>query len=67
LSDVQDHYDIPAMDTGHPHNLSLAEVERRHITAVLDHCGSNISRAAEILQIGRTTLYSKLNEYGLRK
>ncbi len=46
--------------------LSLAEVERRHIERVVEHTGWNLSRAARILKIDRTTLYNKLRRYGLR-
>jgi DNA-binding NtrC family response regulator len=40
--------------------LSLAEVERRHIHAVLAHTGGNKSSAARLLGIGLNTLRRKL-------
>ncbi len=43
--------------------LSLREVERRHILAVLEHTNWNKSRAAEILGIERSTLDRKLKRY----
>jgi DNA-binding NtrC family response regulator len=46
--------------------LTLSEVEKRHITAVLERCGGNVTHAARALKIGRTTLYSKIAEHGLR-
>lgn len=46
--------------------LPLREVERLHILRVLEHVHGNISEAARILQIDRTTLYNKLRAYGLR-
>ncbi len=46
---------------------SLAEVERHHITAVLEAQGWNISKSAEILGIDRGTLYNKIKKYDLRK
>ncbi len=46
-------------------DLSLEEVERRHITRVLAHQGGNRSRAARALGISRATLYEKLHKYGL--
>ncbi len=46
---------------------SLEDVERRHITAILEHCGGNVSQAARILEIDRVTLYNKIRKYGLRE
>lgn len=46
-------------------NLSLQEMERQHIISVLKSTNNNKPEAAEILGIGLTTLYRKLNEYGL--
>jgi two-component system, NtrC family, response regulator HydG len=43
---------------------SLDQVERAHILRVLEECGSNQSRAAEILGIDRVTLHHKLKRYG---
>lgn len=41
--------------------LSLAEMERQHIAAVLAACGQNHGEAAKILGISRTTLWRKLS------
>jgi DNA-binding NtrC family response regulator len=43
----------------------LAEVEREHIVRVLQACGGRQAEAARVLGIGRTTLWRKLQEYGL--
>jgi len=43
---------------------SLQEIERTHILRVLDECGGNQSRAAEVLDIDRVTLHHKLKKYG---
>jgi two-component system NtrC family response regulator len=40
--------------------LTLKEIERQHILAVLHSVGGSRTRAAEILGIGRKTLYRKL-------
>ena len=48
-----------------PELISLEELERRHIEAVLDHCEMNKTRAAEILGIDRVSLWRKLKRYGL--
>ena len=45
--------------------LSLAAIEKRHIARVLNYTSGNKTKAAEILQIGLTTLYNKLKEYNL--
>jgi transcriptional regulator with PAS, ATPase and Fis domain len=46
-------------DTG----LSLASVERSHIIQVLQYTKGNKTRAAELLGIGLSTLYRKIEEY----
>jgi DNA-binding NtrC family response regulator len=43
-----------------PELRTLAEVEREHVLRVLESCGGNQIRAAEILGVGRTTLWRKL-------
>jgi two-component system, NtrC family, response regulator len=45
--------------------FELATVERQHIGRVLHHTGGNKTEAARLLGIGLTTLYRKLQEYGL--
>jgi DNA-binding NtrC family response regulator len=42
----------------------LEDMERAHILRVVEECGGNQSRAAEILDIDRVTLYHKLKKYG---
>ena len=44
--------------------LSLRELERAYILQVLQQVGGNKSRAAEILELDRKTLYRKLEEWG---
>lgn len=46
---------------------SLAEIERAHISQVLNANDWNISRAAKILQIDRSTLYNKIKRYNIQK
>jgi len=45
---------------------SLAEMEKRHIAAVLEHTDGNVTRTAEILKVDRVTVYNKIKKYGLR-
>lgn len=56
----------PAQSNGHELNsFNLSDVERNVIRLALAKCNGNLTRASEELGIGRTTLYRKLEEYGL--
>ena len=44
--------------------LSLEEVERAAIEASLVRSRFNVSAAAKLLGLGRTTIYRKLKQYG---
>jgi DNA-binding NtrC family response regulator len=46
-------------------SLNLEDIERNHIISVLGQANGNKTKAAEILGIGLTTLYRKLQTYGL--
>jgi len=46
---------------------ALADMEARHIAAVLDSTEWNITRAAELLEIDRATVYNKIKKYDLRQ
>jgi transcriptional regulator of acetoin/glycerol metabolism len=51
-----------------PHGgRTLEDIERVHIERVLEETNWNLSRAARILDIDRTTLYNKLKRYGLKR
>jgi DNA-binding NtrC family response regulator len=50
-----------------PKDDTLASIERQHIEVVLGSSRWNITRAAEILDIDRVTLYNKIAKYGLKK
>lgn len=45
---------------------SLKHVEKTHILRVLEEEDWNISRAAKILEVDRSTLHNKIRKYGLR-
>ena len=47
--------------------LSLQEVERRHIAAVLQRTGWHQGKAASLLGISAKTLYRKIREYGFER
>lgn len=44
----------------------LQEMERNYVNAALEHCNGNLSKAATLLKMNRTTLYSRLEKLGLR-
>jgi DNA-binding NtrC family response regulator len=48
-------------------NHSLKEVEKAHITRILEENAWNISKSAKILDIDRSTLYNKIKDYRLSK
>ncbi len=53
-----------------PQDLNLEDVERRHITGVLQQTGWRVSGqggAAEILGLKRTTLQAKMKKLGIRR
>jgi len=52
----------PELNKGDEDMLPLDEIQRRHILRVLTRVDGNKARAAEILGVGRTTLYRILNE-----
>ena len=61
---------VPDLEGGGRQNLlgahiTLEEVERQHILAVLDSVGGHKKRAADILEINPSTLYRKLLRYGV--
>jgi DNA-binding NtrC family response regulator len=45
---------------------TLEDIERVHIERTLRETQHNLSKAARVLDIDRTTLYNKLRKYGLR-
>jgi Fis family transcriptional regulator len=47
------------------YNMVLREVERPMLEAVLEFCGHNQSKAAQVLGLSRSTLRKKMTQYGL--
>ena len=60
-------YEIQKQADATANTLSLASVEKLHIEKVLLHFHNNKTKAAEALGIGLTTLYRKMEEYGIAK
>jgi DNA-binding NtrC family response regulator len=60
--------DLLLFDRNEPtgnHSFKLDDVERQTIVRVVDKCRGNHSKAAQMLDISRTTLYAKLKKYGI--
>jgi DNA-binding NtrC family response regulator len=47
-------------------SLKLADTEKHAIKKVLEKCNGNMSKAAKMLEISRTTLYAKLDKYKIK-
>ena len=65
--ELQQQVDSAISGNGH-HTLSafsLASMEKLHIQRVLNHTKGNKTETARLLDIGLTTLYRKIEEYGL--
>ena len=62
--DIQNtHYE--QSDETTPSSFELSAMERRHIARVLEYTKGNKTEAARLLKIGLTTLYRKIEEYGI--
>jgi DNA-binding NtrC family response regulator len=48
-------------------SLDLSAMEKKHIQSVLQYAKGNKTEAARLLNIGLTTLYRKMEEYGISK
>jgi DNA-binding NtrC family response regulator len=48
-------------------NLTLEDMERRHIESVLRREQGNVEKAAALLDVPRSSLYQKIQKYGLRR
>ncbi len=56
---------LSAPDASGEKPLSLHEMEKSHISDVLHRCKGDVRRAAKLLEIGRSTIYRKIAEYGI--
>jgi len=64
---IRNRFSVKVSDQVNLSGLTLEELERRYILQVLDETGWNKNRAAQILGIDPSTLYRKLQRYGLSK
>jgi DNA-binding NtrC family response regulator len=62
---VRDRPEVRLADEAPPRNPTMEVIERAYIHWVLQAEGGNKTRAAEVLGIDPSTLYRKLNRYGL--
>jgi DNA-binding NtrC family response regulator len=59
---------LPIEETYHiARERLLAEFERRYLTWLVTQAGNNISRAARIADVDRTTLYRLMERHGLQR
>jgi two-component system, NtrC family, response regulator len=59
-------YDLQQYNPSLQGVLKLSSVEKSHIQKVLQHTKGNKTETARLLDIGLTTLYRKIEEYGIR-
>ncbi len=52
-------------EVGDVYNMVISEVERPLLACVLEHCGGNQTRAANLLGLNRATLRKKLRAHSL--
>ena len=65
---TEDDLELYIVQDASPVCYSLKDVqqEKERIRQALEQCGGNKKSAAKLLKIGRTTLYAKIKEYGLK-
>ena len=56
-----------ASSNGQTNSFKLTAIEQKHIRKVLAFTNGNKTKTAELLGIGLTTLYRKMDEYGIKK
>lgn len=65
-SALQDYFvKIDGHGANNLYDLVIREVEQPLLLTVLEHCGHNQTRAAQVLGLSRSTLRKKMTEYGI--
>ena len=64
---IRNHFDGVCDDDVDVSNMTLEELEKRHLLRVLDRTGWQKRKASSILGINTSTLYRKLQRYDLEK
>ncbi len=62
--------DLPFLRSDDPNFISknaLKDIEKAHVKKILDNNQWNIAKSSKILGIDRTTLYSKIKRYNIKK
>lgn len=63
--EVVNDYNDDDMDSPPDRLLSMEEIEKRAIENTLKHTGYNVADTADVLEMGKTTLYRKFKEYNI--
>jgi len=62
---VRDSMQVKKTESAAPGKRSLDEIEKEAVSAALEQTGFNVSEAARILGLSRSTLYRKIKKYAL--
>ncbi len=57
--------EIRMIQTNQNNTMELAAVEKQHMIKILSYTSGNKTEAARLMKIGLTTLYRKIEEYGI--
>lgn len=61
VADLMVQWDVVS---GNKSMLTMEQIEKREVLRVLAMCDGNIGKAANVLKLGKTTIYRKLVQWG---